>query len=94
MIINPNILKKIKQIYFTAQEPPSTNVLWAKPENGLFAFYLFLNDKWESVESSSSVEIPSVSVYLSAFINDVGYITKEDIKEEAATTEDIKSLFK
>ncbi len=106
MIINPNILKSIKQISFTAQEPKSTKVLWAKPENGLFAFYLFINDKWESVESSEHIELPTVSVYLSSFINDAGYLTEESIKEceniigskqlesrDVATDNDIEKLF-
>lgn len=107
MIINPNILKNIRQIAFTAKEPPNTNVLWAKPENGLFAFYLFIDGKWESIESTDKIELPTVSVYLSAFINDVGYLTEDTIKEcdeiigskqlvknEIATSNDIKNLFK
>lgn len=107
MVINPNILKKVRQIAFTAKEPSNTNILWAKPENGLFAFYLFIDGRWESVESSETVELPTVSVYLSAFINDVGYLTEDSIKEcdniigskqlvedNVATNNDIKSLFK
>ena len=107
MIINPNILKKVRQIAFTAKEPTNTNVLWAKPENGLFAFYLFIDGRWESVESSSYIQLPTVSVNLSAFNNDVSYLTEESIKEceniigskqledkSIATNEDIKSLFK
>lgn len=107
MIINPNILKKIKQISFTAQEPPNTNILWAKPADGLFAFYIFINDKWEPVESSASIQLPTVSVNLSAFNNDVGFLTEESIREceniigskqlednEIATNDDIKNLFK
>lgn len=106
MVINPSILKNIKQISFTAQEPKSTKVLWAKPEDGLFAFYLFINDKWEHVESSANIELPTVSVYLSGFINDVGYLTEESIKEcdniigsrqlessNVATDSDIEKLF-
>lgn len=107
MVINPNILKKIRKISFSAQEPTNTNVLWAKPKDGLFAFYLFYNNKWELVESSDSIELPTVSVYISAFVNDVGYLTEETIKDcedivgtkqmiksEIATNNDIKGLFK
>lgn len=106
MVINPSILKNIKQIVFTAKEPTSTKVLWAKPEDGLFAFYLFINDKWVSVESSANIEFPTVSVYLSDFVNDVGYLTEESIKEceniigpkqlensNVATDGDIEKLF-
>ncbi len=83
MVINSNILKKIKQVMFTATEPPGTDILWAKPaEDGLFAFYIFYNNKWERIESSSTVVIPSVSAYMSAFINDVGYISGDNLKNE------------
>ena len=38
---------KLKNVVFTSTEPPSTNVLWAKPNGDEVTMYIFKNGSWE-----------------------------------------------
>lgn len=81
MYLNPTVINKIKQILFVSKEPRMRNVIWAKPEGEVFVFYLFDNGKWVDMSIFENVVIPEISVYLSAFTNDAGFLTEHQSLE-------------
>jgi len=80
MIIDPNILKDIKEVVFLKNEPPRTNVLWAKYITAnTYSFYFFFDGAWHPADEITNVTISTFSGTISAFVNDVGYITFQDV---------------
>lgn len=82
MQISPEVLKNIKRILFLEYEPNDRTVMWAKPsDNGQFMFLVYNNGAWQQLSSADGVtiNISDVSVNLSAFNNDAGFVTEDDI---------------
>ena len=68
--------------------------MWAKrnPEN-TFNFYVYNDGEWHDV--SGTITIPEISVFLSAFVNDAGFLTGDDItglQEALVSGENIKTI--
>ena len=80
MIVSPKVLRNIREVMFSRTEPPTTNVMWAKPignSKRSYTFYVFSEGKWRVMSSGGGdVEIPE---NISYFNNDVGYITAADL---------------
>lgn len=95
MILSPEVYKKIKSVVFTRLEPSVTTVFWARPSNpegNGFDFFVYDNGEWQLLNQYENVIIPKVDAHLSAFINDVGYLTehqdisgKQDVISDLAT---------
>lgn len=79
MVIDPNILNKIKKVVFLKNEPAQTNVLWAKFVGpNTYSFYLFYEGEWHPTDEITNITISTFSGLISAFTNDVGYVTKDE----------------
>jgi surface protein len=68
---------KLKNVVFTSTEPPSTNVLWAKPNGNEVTMYIFKNGSWQALKGG---EIDS-TVY--AYIDTQDAATLASAKEYA-----------
>lgn len=68
---------KLKNVVFTSTEPPSTNVLWAKPNGNEVTMYIFKNGSWQALTGG---EIDS-TVY--AYIDTQDAATLASAKEYA-----------
>ena len=89
MQISPEVLKNIKRIVFLEYEPNDKTVMWAKPsDSGEFVFLVYNNGAWQQLSGTDGVtiNISDVSVNLSAFNNDVGFVTEDDIPTWAKQT--------
>lgn len=77
MRIHPDILRNIKKVMFLRNEPTVTNVMWAKPNNGQYFFFLFIDGVWQPVNVIDNVviDIHDFSGDISSFNNDAGYLT-------------------
>ena len=64
MTIDPITRNKIKNVVFTAAEPTSTNVLWAKPNGDKVTMYIFKNGSWVNIKEAG-IE-PLVQAYIDA----------------------------
>ncbi len=91
MAVPENVLTDIRRIVFSNHEPyPPYKVMWAKKnEENTFNYYVFNDGKWNDV---SSYVIPEVSAYLSAFINDVGFVTEEAIEGKQDVIVDLDEI--
>jgi hypothetical protein len=81
MAVDPNVIRKIRRVIYSKDEPASTSVMWAKPDEDIFIYLVFDAGKWQEVGSSEGVIVPEVSVYLSAFTNDVGFIAEGQLPQ-------------
>lgn len=91
MQISPEVLKNIKRIVFLEYEPNDRTVMWAKPsDNGQFVFLVYNNGAWQQLSSADGVtiNISDISVNLSAFNNDTGFVTSEDIPTDLKDLQD------
>ena len=52
MTIDPITRNKIKNVVFTATEPTSTSVLWAKPDGDKVTMYVFKNGSWVDIKEA------------------------------------------
>lgn len=68
---------KLKNVVFTSTEPPSTNVLWVKPNGNEVTMYIFKNGSWQALTGG---EIDS-TVY--AYIDTQDAATLASAKEYA-----------
>ena len=64
MTIDPITRNKIKNVVFTAAEPTSTSVLWAKPDGDKVTMYIFKNGSWTNIKEAG-IE-PLVQAYIDA----------------------------
>ncbi len=64
MTIDPITRNKIKNVVFTAAEPTSTSVLWAKPDGDKVTMYIFKNGSWVNIKEAG-IE-PLVQAYIDA----------------------------
>ena len=81
MAVDPNVIRKIRRVIYSKDEPASTSVMWAKPDEDIFIYLVFDAGRWQEVGSSEGVIVPEVSVYLSAFTNDVRFITEGQLPQ-------------
>lgn len=54
---------KLKNVAFTSTEPPTTNVLWAKPNGNDVTMYIFKNGSWVSLKSEGGLD-PTTQAYI------------------------------
>lgn len=94
MVIDPNILNKIKKVVFLKNEPAQTNVLWAKFVGpNTYSFYLFYEGEWHPTDEITNITISTFSGSISAFTNDVGYLTKHQSLENYYTKQQADRRF-
>lgn len=94
MVIDPSILNKIKKVVFLKNEPAQTNVLWAKFVGpNTYSFYLFYEGEWHPTDEITNITISTFSGSISAFTNDVGYLTKHQSLENYYTKQQADSKF-
>ena len=94
MVIDPSILNKIKEVVFLKNEPPRTNVLWAKFVGpNTYSFYLFYEGEWHPTDDITNITISTFSGSISAFTNDAGYLTKHQSLENYYTKQQADSKF-
>jgi len=88
MAVERSVISKVKKVVFSKFEPSSSLVMWGKPTGNKFTFWVFDDGTWQQVSESDGIVIPEVSVDLSAFHNDVGYITSAQLPDlsKVATT--------
>lgn len=88
MAVERSVISKVKKVVFSKFEPSSSLVMWGKPTGNKFTFWVFDDGTWQQVSESDGIVIPEVSVDLSAFNNDVGYITSAQLPDlsKVATT--------
>jgi hypothetical protein len=84
MAVDKSIISKIRRVVFSRFEPTSSLVMWGKPVGDKFTFWVFDKGAWEEVGASDGVYVPDVSVYLSAFTNDVGFVTESQLPDLSA----------
>lgn len=92
MEVPEKVLTDIKKIVFSNHEPrPPYNIMWAKKNNNnVFDYYVFNDGEWHKV--SIGEDVPEVSAYLSAFINDVGFITEEGVEGKQDVIVDLDTI--
>ena len=69
---------KLKNVAFTSTEPPTTNVLWAKPNGDDVTMYIFKNGSWVSLKSEGGLD--SIT---QAYIDSQDLATLASAKEDA-----------
>lgn len=69
---------KLKNVAFTSTEPPTTNVLWAKPNGDDVTMYIFKNGSWVSLKSEGGLD--SIT---QAYIDSQDLATLTSAKEDA-----------
>lgn len=88
MAVSPSVINKIKWVLFRKTEPTTTSgILWAKPEGEKFAFYVYDDGTWKSIEDGTGIIMPEISTSISAFTNDAGYLTAVDLSGYSTTEE-------
>ena len=86
MIISRSVFNKISKVVFSTTEPSSTLVLWGKPSDPYYDFYIYEAGTWQYVagvqeESGEVVSLPNIPSKLSEYTNDVGFITEVDLAD-------------
>jgi hypothetical protein len=86
MTIDPITRSKIKNVVFTATEPTSTSVLWAKPDGDKVTMYVFKNGSWVDIKEAGID--PIVQAYIDS--QDAATLTsaKEYTDSSVATLEE------
>lgn len=95
MAVPYNVITQVVRLVFSNSEPyPPQKTMWAKHISGdEFSFFVYDEGAWQDV--SGSIVIPEISVYLSAFVNDAGFITEEALagyQEVLISGENIKTI--
>lgn len=57
MILDPITRNKITNIVFTASEPTSTSVIWAKPNGDVVTLYVYKKGTWSKIPSEGIDEL-------------------------------------
>ena len=75
-------MQVLDKIVLSLQEPSQTTVLWAKPMEGGFAFYLFDNGRWKAMNVVSDMGTPTTDDDTVADITNIPQIVQDEVSRQ------------